>query len=275
MGTAQVYGAPNGIAEDDPFYTDPASDDELVELLEDAAEIRDTLAAVDTAIDRYQANVARRGRLAGLDEWYDADDQVVFLDDADQVIDSFIVGERREHLEEAAERLRDEITIGIDRLESWHPEYGVDGALQQLYGTARMTMGEGRVDADQLDRVKDAAPDAFFTLLQESSAGTYNQYEPQLLDRYITTDGSTEDDGRYGILAAVAAGGCMTLEEAFADDAEQERAYIHVLHENYERAVNGTEEAVTAPTAFRVEKIRTINDLGEDAYTADADRMFQ
>lgn len=276
MSTARVYDAPEGITEDDPFYTDPDSDEELRSLLTDAAEIRETLVAADTAISRYRTNVARRGRLAGLDEFYDADDQVIFLDEDDRVIDSFVVGERRDHLEEDAERLRDDITCEIDRLQSWHPEYGVDGALKQLYGTARMTMGEGRVDPDRLDRVKEDVPDAFNTLLQESSGGTYNQYTSQVLSRYIDASGSLRTDDRYRILAAVEKDGCMALEDVFADDAEQERAYVQVLHENQERHEDEREAAgVSAPTPFRVEKIQTINDIGEDAYDAPAMHMFQ
>lgn len=276
MSVERLYSTEHGIELDDEHYTDIDSYEDFEQMAMTAFNTLETLKDFDAAAQAYQLNTARRGRVKGLEEFYDDEDHVLILDDGGRVTDAFVLDERRSNLEDEADWRRDELEYAVDYLDTVDEEYGIEAPIRQLWGVTRMTMNEGRTDSGLQQQFKEEHPHVFFELFPNTSGSLYNTFRGQVLSKYIDESGSLQNNAAYGVLKTVSEGGAEALDAKYEKYVAQEKAFIQVLHENEHEHAEALENGgILEPTAYRVNKIVKANELEGTEHMTPDDRMFQ
>lgn len=253
----------------EPLLTDdveeiPADYDNPREaVLQYAAESLAEMEHLERLVESYQEQRLKQGEAAGLlEEGYEEDDHIAFTwrttdDDGEEVsmvVDSYVVGDRLERVEEELGALRRDIVETVAALRDWsgeaEEEDGPVKAVAVAYGVVNHSLAG---DADQSGSVatfRDENRDAYRILSRYASNRKSLNPDMDTLDRYVSRGGEFRRDDLFGVATNVTLKGVDALDAMSDASAEEGRAIARTATERLEEREDG--EEIVQPFAWEV-----------------------
>lgn len=264
------------------YYNDPGED-----VLAYAAESLRDMELLERRLESYRKQRKKQGEAEGLlERGYEEDDHVAFVwettdqggEEARMTVDSYVIGDRLDRVEEELQRLERGIVEVVAELRDWSGEIEEDGevegpvkAVSVAYSVVNYSLAG---DADQSGSVaafREEDREAYEILAEYANNRKSLDPDMDTLDRYVTWGGTFRQDNLFGAATLITLGGVDALEELFDDAVEEGRAIARTATERLQEREEGKEIVPYFDWELRQEQ-KAMTDVVE---ARDVDRIYQ
>lgn len=263
------------------YYDDP---DEAV--LQYAASSLRGMERLERLVESYQQQRMKRGEAEGLlEEGYGEDEHVAFVWEAEsgedddeperRIVDSYVVGERLDRVEDEMQVLEREIVETVAGLRDWSGEAeesdGPVKAVSIAYSVVNRSLSGDADQSGSVQELREADWDTYHVLVEYAANRKSLDPEPDTLDRYVSRGGTFRRDDLFGVATDLTLEGVGVLDDRFEEYEEQGRAIAHTATERLREREAG--EELVQPFDYELMQEQKAMDAGVEA--AGPRRIYQ